>query len=418
MRSRRPRHILLISMAVLLSVVCLSVAAVSLARHRTSNHPRASPPPSAHPTTSPRPTASTKPSLSPEAARIAQVTSAIETNLSALMKRTDASDPRYYSKGVWYDGSSNCFRCTVGPGVEAAAYGVATGSESYLSTAILTFDTAIAGHQRENGSFGPGGTGEGKGDIQTSLFGSELAEVYLMLGKRLDSHRRSVWAKSLARAADFLIANGNLRWYTNGNIVLANALMMDLTYRITRLARFKTAAATAIHFAISPPQNRWYGFGLQYTKNPKKADGSDGAGYFAESDGSTPGYDPAYTMMQVNVTSFWYLLTRNATAKRLTNLLTNELMKRTSTSDWTIDISGGTRHHVPAGQRYGFYVSSISVLALRGGRKDLVKYVQPQTKVLLNAYLGATGFTGDGWSYSFGSELAPILFVQLTTRGW
>ncbi|MCW2541847.1 MAG: hypothetical protein JWN95_3572 [Frankiales bacterium] len=355
--------------------------------------------------------ASAAPALSTSARSFAH------SNLASLMARSSKSDPRYYSAGVWHTGSSTCFRCALGPAVESAVQGVTAGDRAATKVAITSFDIAIRGHRLASGAFGPWPKGEGGPDIQTSLFASELAETYLILGSKLDaSHKRS-WSAALAGAADFLIRNGNLRWYTNGNIVLANALVMDLTYRITKAPRFRSAAATALKFAMTPPQSRWKGFGLHYTKVPKKADGSDGSAYFTESGGGKPGFDAAYTLAQINVVSFWYLLTNNPTARRLANLLTNQMLPRVRTSDWTVDISGGTRH-VKRGVRWGFYVSSISVLAARAGRKDLAKYVAGQTKVLFKNYQGATTYANEMYSYTFGSELAPILYVQSRTKGW
>ena len=85
-------------------------------------------------------------------------------------------------------------------------------------------------------------------------FASELGRSYLALGSALAPAARAEWRGALRRAADFLIANGNLTWYTNGNIVLGNVEIMALAYRVTGQLRYHAAYLRAFAFAISPPQ--------------------------------------------------------------------------------------------------------------------------------------------------------------------
>ena len=113
----------------------------------------------------------------------------------------------------------------------------------------------------------------------------------------------------------------------------------------------------------------------------------------------------------------WFLLTGNPTAERLTNLFFNELIPRVRQSDWTLDVSGGTRR-AKVGVRYGFYGPALPVLALKGGRADLQPAVESQTLVALREFTGATTYSHSSLSNSFGAELAPTVFVLHNTPGW
>lgn len=338
--------------------------------------------------------------------------------LTSLQTRSGGSDPRYLTANVWRDGSPDCLRCTLGPSVLAAARGrdLPVGN-GYVSLAISTMDVAVRDHQRPDGAFVPASSGEGGPSIQTVLTANELAWTYLMLGSRLDANHRAAWSSALTKASDFLIRNGDPAYYTNGNINLAIAMNMDLTARVTGLARFQTVARSSLAFAVSPPQNRWAGFGLHYTRNPTRADGSDGAAYLAESGGGRPGFDPAYGLLQVDMAAMWFAVTGSPEAKRLTNLLYNQLAPRVRTADWTIDVGGGTRRTTP-GLRYGFNSAAPAVLALKAGRSDLVGLVKPQVTAVLLDYPKATAYVNPGLSYNYGVELAPIYLAVTSSPGW
>ena len=338
--------------------------------------------------------------------------------VTSLQNRTSGSDPRYWSNRVWVDGSPGCFRCTLGPSVLAAVRGRdLPAGNGYVWLAVTTMDTAIRNHQRSDGAFIPASSGESNPSIQTSLSANELAWTYLILGDRLDSAHRTAWANSLIKASDWLIRNGEPTYYVNGNINLAVAMNMDLTARITGLARFQTVARNSLAFTLSPPQNTWPGFGLRYTRYPTRPDGADGAGYLAESGGGLPGYDPQYTIFQLDMAAMWFVLTGSPDAKRLTNLLYNQLAPRVRTSDWTIDVGGGTRR--PAlGVRWTFNSAAIAVLALKAGRSDLVGRVRPQVSNVLLDYPKATLAVNPSLSYNYGVQLAPIFLAVTTTPGW
>jgi len=158
--------------------------------------------------------------------------------VDSLSSRSGPSDPRYFSGGVWLSGQDDCFRCNIGPGVAAAAVAASTGDRLAFGLAVLTFDHAIAAHRQADGSFGPPSGGETGDDIQTMMFANELGTALIALTPQLDPGRIQAWTSALTDAADFLIRNGNLSWYTNGNIVLGNTLTMALAYRVTGNATY------------------------------------------------------------------------------------------------------------------------------------------------------------------------------------
>jgi hypothetical protein len=284
-----------------------------------------------------------------------------------------------------------------------------------VKVAVATLDRAIASYHQPDGSFGETTTGN---DIATMTFASELGRSYLALGNALTRETRAEWRAALRGAADFLIANGNLAWYTNGNIALGNAEIMALTYHVTEDARYFDAYQRAFDFAIAPPQARWAGYGLHLTRSPTRVDGADGAGYLAEasSAGAPPGFDPEYTQLQVDVASRIYLLMRDTRSLRLTNELTNALLPRVDRRTWVLDTSGGTRHP-ERGRKVPFTTPALSVLAWQGGRKGFARLAASQFVVIDQQYRSALTFSHQGYYRGLGDQVAPILEAASDHRG-
>jgi hypothetical protein len=326
----------------------------------------------------------------------------VETNLTTI-----SSHQSNLKFGGLYAGPTLCVRCSAGPAVAAAEVAALTGSSVMLNMAVKTFDYLIAEHyNRDTGTITPPMSGEGGPDIQTALFDGSLGQATVALGDRLDAAHRATYASVVARGADFLVRNKNLSWYTNGNIVLANVAVMAFAYKLTGKPAYKQDYETALEFAVHPPQQRWPGYGIQYTKIPKRADGADGAAFLTEA-GAKPGYDPEYTMMQVDTLGRIYLLNADSRVLRLINLETNQLMERVRQSDWTLDTSGGTRHP-QVGRRVSFDSSALTILA-RHGRADLAPLVPAQTAAMVADYLrNATG-TNLALQYFYGIQPATIL---------
>ena len=328
--------------------------------------------------------------------------------VGSLSSQSGPSDPRYFSGGVWVSGQDDCFRCNIGPGVAAAAVAASTGDRLAYGLAVLTFDHAIAAHRQADGSFGPPAGTETSDDIQTMMFANELGTALVALTPQLDPDRIQAWTSALTGAADFLIRNGNLSWYTNGNIVLGNALTMALAYRLTSNPTYQAAYEQALAFAIAPDQQLWPGYGLVLTATPNRPDGRDGAGYLTENGGSGPGYDAEATSAQADVATQLFLVNGDPRALRLMNLLMNQVRPRIDTTAWTLDTSGGTRHPQP-GRSVGFNSPVLAVLAWQGGRGDLAPLVSSQIAMIDHNFRGALTYTNTGMYYNFGTEPTPLL---------
>jgi hypothetical protein len=348
--------------------------------------------------------------LSAEQLRVQRANIAVSAQLAptiaALAARVRAADPYYFSANTFNIGTSDCFRCAAGPALSSAVYAGTSGNKVVLARVVSYFDQAIARNQAANGSFAPKSSSP---DIETTMFANALGATYLVLGARLNAAHRTAWRLSVVRAADFLVKNKNLSWYTNGNIVLANALTMALAFKLSGQVKYKTLTAQATQFALAPPQVRWKGQGLKYTKLGTRADGADSAGYLTET-GKTTGFDADYTQVQLDVTTWWFLLTGDRTALRLTNILFNGLRSRINLTNWHLDTSGGTRH--PQTNRWIWFNSSaLVVLARRAGRTDLAPYVASQSRNVVSSYLFAETRVNNAEAWGFGSQLAPTMMT-------
>ena len=240
--------------------------------------------------------------------------------LRADHNRSGPGDEQYYADGRWLSGDDDSGRRPLDRATAAAVLYDETRAPWLAKVSVATIDRAIGSYRQPDGSFGGAGTGN---DIETMMFASELGRSYLALGRALTQSTRANWRRAMRGAADYLIRNGNLAWYTNGNVVLGNAEVMALTYRVTGEARYHRAYLKAFTFAIAPPQARWAGHGLHLTRTPTRTDGADGAGYLTEagSHGSPPGFDPEYTALQLDIASRIYLLTRDTRSLRLADEL-------------------------------------------------------------------------------------------------
>jgi hypothetical protein len=328
---------------------------------------------------------------------------AARAGLDESWHRASPTDRRFFD-GVWRNGGRGCLRCDVGPGVTAAALGVLDNDRKYVDLAVETMDSAIDRSQMGSGAFAMTGD-DSDPDIQTCFFTAHLGLATRILGRRLDQKHRTAWTDALRGAVDYLQGNGNYEWYTNGNIALCNALAAAVTWGATGDARYETIYRRALSFAEDPPIARWPGRGLAMTKNPTRADGSDGAGYLTEAAGAArPGFDADYVQVQADFAAVIALVTGDPEAIRLTNLLVNELLPRVFKSTWLLNTSGGSRHP-DQNRTVPFTTSALAILADRG-RPDLAALVPSQTAAM-GTYIPDDEAQG---AYElWGSRLAPAL---------
>ena len=315
--------------------------------------------------------------------------------------------------GLWIGGDAVQWRSNSGPGLAAAAVAAYDGDATLRSDAEQTFDTLIAEHQQPNGSFtAVAGTADPQSaPVDTMFFVSNLGMALWALRGQMPAAEAARWASAIAGGANYLVANGNLTYYTNGNICIGNALVMAEAFWATGNPMYETYYQQALSFAEHPTLPRWAGFGLQITRAPTQPNGSDGAGYFAESGGGAPGFDANYTLLQLDQLTRLYLVTGSPDILRLMNLEINQLMPLVDTSTWELDTSGGTRHPQP--DRYvPFSTPALAVLALYGGRTDLLGYVSSQLATSEADYKAYITIWNPGGVEGFGIELASWVLMS------
>ncbi|WP_165400296.1 hypothetical protein [Motilibacter rhizosphaerae] len=331
-----------------------------------------------------------------------------------LTRRTSASDTDWYANGTWTAPTAVLASSRASLGVAVAAAVASSRTTGARATAlrrlaIAGVDATIRKYRLPNGAFSTS-IAASSGDVDTVFLSTTIAQAYLALGPGLDAATALRWRDSVTGAADFLVRNGNLHWYTNGNINIGNAAVMAAAYRLSGRAEYAQDTWTALSYAVAPDQSRWPGAGLILTQAPRRGDGADGRGYFAETGAGGTGYDPEYTTVQADFLSKLYLFSGRPEVLRLVNLLVNQMMSRVDVGDWHLDTSGGSRH---TGRDWRFFTTpALALMAWRGGRPDLQSRAQAQfTRAVHENYTMPIQYDGpNGW---YGLSSQPALELQL-----
>jgi hypothetical protein len=315
----------------------------------------------------------------------------------AALAALPAGDPRSLFAG----GTPENFRSKLGPAQAAAAVAAATGDATALWRATAICKYLVKTYQQ------PGGVWLGHNDVETEFAAGAIGFVLHLVGPRMPAADRALLTSSVTRAADYLVANRNLAYYTNGNINIGNTVVFAAAYEQTHNPVYQADFETALSFATDPKLPRWNGFGLFYTKRPTKADGSDGKAYFAESGGGFPGYDADYTQLQLDQVTRLYLMTRDPRAARLVNLLFNQEWPRIDTTSWLLDTSGGTRH--PEAQRHiGWNSPAMMVLVARGMRPEFRDYLPGQLAHVVKRFDQTVNAFSREMYYSYGEPAMAL----------
>jgi hypothetical protein len=144
------------------------------------------------------------------------------------------------------------------------------------------------------------------------------------------------------------------------------------------------------------------------THVPHRQDGSDGAGYLTESSGGSPGFDPSYTMAQLDTATELYVLTRDPRYLRLMNLLFNQERARIN-SAYTLNATGGSRKNLHT----AFMSAGPAVLVLSGSRPDLVSFWSGQLRRIDVEYRTAMTYSEINYYKGLSSWLLdPVLALQ------
>jgi hypothetical protein len=318
--------------------------------------------------------------------------------VAAYQTRSSASDPRYYSDGVWENGDSTCWPCNIGPAVADAV--LARSDPSRLPVVIATFNRAIADHQMPNGSFAGD---DNAGPIDTGFFVNELGEATAALGTALPSGTRARWVNSIVSGADYLISSGNVVWYANGNLNLAYTEVMYFAWRFTGEARFAAAYNASWNFVLHPPAPRWAGFGFKLARTSTGDPLRDDAGYLTESDGGAPGFDPEYAELQLDTAASLFVLSHDSRALDLMNVLMNMELPRVNSGD-VLNATDGSRHSLLT----PFMTSSLAIL-VHYGRPDLAHLLPAQTTEVSTQYGAFENMTSVDFYFGLSRWLSPVL---------
>jgi hypothetical protein len=230
-------------------------------------------------------------------------------SLSADVAQLVKQQPYVVSQGLWENYDPVWWRAASGPALAAA---MAQLDPAMVAVASRTFDTLIDAHRQPDGSFAHLGSDAQSPDIDTMFFASNLGLAVRALGPSLPAAVRSRWTADVVGAARYLVANGNLAWYTNGNIAIGNALVMALAWKLTGSGYWAGMYEKAIDFAVDPgaTSSKWDGLGLVVTRHATDPNWTDGTGYFTEAGASgKAGFDPDYTQVQLNQMSRLYIVT-------------------------------------------------------------------------------------------------------------
>lgn len=326
-----------------------------------------------------------------------------------------------YQDGIWRSPNTVCWACNNGgPATAAATAYMLTGRSQpqLLADAEGTFDTAIATRQLPNGSFQPPAGDSQPAGIATIFFAVELGNTYFELSPVLGAQRKMRWRSALAAAAYYLIGNGNVTWYTNGNINLDLIELLYLAWRATGDPIIHMAYEQAWSFTLRPPQSSWPGCGLVTLRAPREADGADGAGYLTETGAGGTGFDPEYSSLQLDTATRLYLLSGDPRALRLANMLVNALLPLVDSS-WQLDTSDGTRH-TQADRYVPLITSAFAVLGLHGDRPDLARFIVPQLTAIEYAYAEPWNVYGAVYRRALGNDIAVIALATNVAQpvGW
>jgi hypothetical protein len=323
--------------------------------------------------------------------------------VASYIDKSGPRDARYWRNGSFVSvGGQSCWFCYDTAATAAAVLSrEGRGDVRMRNVAVQTFDHAIRTYQLPDGQFTDG--------VTTGFFTVELGISYLELKPYLDSKTRAMWTTSIRRAADALISAGDLTYYINGNVNLRQTEVMWLAWAATGEQRFRTAYEQEWQFTIAPPSARWGAYGLRYTRAATPGSGgSDGAAYLVESGGSAPGYDPSYTMAQLDTATELYVLTRNPRYLWLMNLLFNQDRPRISGAD-ILDATLGSRKN----DMIPFMSAGPGILLSSGGRADLLGFWLGQLGALHLQYRTAVQYGGINFYKGTSAWLSvPVLAIE------
>ncbi|MGZ4173101.1 MAG: hypothetical protein ACXVQR_01370 [Solirubrobacteraceae bacterium] len=360
---------------------------------------------------------------------------------AATVSSTDQSLLAHYSGGRWMPSAYTSSSWEL---YQIAAVGQATlgalpgGTAAERQVAIDTVNQAIDTHQMPNGDFDNGTAASGTSGVQGSFWGAAEGQIALELKPFLDAGTLAKWTASMEHYVDYLSASGNLLWYANGNMALRHALIALETKLLSGSSTYAQYAASAIQSTLDPSRGgalpAWAPYGLKFSKVPTQVDGSDGSGWLFESangghpdqvpvcaNGMNPcnGFDPHYTMVQLQDALTGYALSDDPQWLRLVNVETNQLMSLTDKSTWLLNASNGSRDNIPAERLYAQVLGIFDEHNIRADLSPATNW-KPQAQSMSQLFSYYRTLSNPNYDvYSLSASLATPLVdaLQVELRG-
>ena len=326
--------------------------------------------------------------------------------LSVYVNRRRPSDPQYWADGSFIarDAGIKCWYCYDTPATAAAVLSVQRdGDVGLRNIAIRTWTHAIRTYLRPSGEIVHG---NGSNGVGTGFFAVQLGITYLVLKPHLPAATRGLWAAAMTAMAKFLIDSGALTFYINGNVNLRQTEVMWLAWAISGQRRFYDDYLREYAFALTPTRPRWARYGLRIVARRRAAAGADEAGYLTESSGDNPGFDPSYTLLQLDTATQLYVLTHDPRYVRLMNAELNQLRPLVN-ADYVLDARGGSRQS----NTIAFLTAAPFVLLISGVRPDLSQYWVGQLTAIHQQFVAAEGFANAGFYNGMSNWLGTAMLA-------
>lgn len=309
----------------------------------------------------------------------------------------------------WPD--KTCPRCNVALGEAAAVSAYATPNAGKLAYAEWIFDQAL--HLApQPGLMTPATNELGPGEA-TMFYIDELGPSLNMLRPQLDQAHIVSYTNAITNAADWLQADGDYSYYSNGNVNIGIAGVAALAYQQTGNPTYLGYYNKTMAFMANPTQPRWKGYGWVVSQQPTSATGVDGAGYFTETGRAGTGLDIDYTQLQVDQLARIWLINHDPKILYYMNMEINTLLAKTNTTTWGLDSSGGTRHPQTNPRRIISFDSVAYQVLANNGRSDL-RANQASELAAINRFLSSPGGYAPGYYYDLG--LLPSVLAMASTN--
>ena len=108
------------------------------------------------------------------------------------------------------------------------------GTVAQRVAAAQTVDAVIANHQLPNGDFDNGTAFSGPASVGGGFWAEAEGLISATLRHSVALARLRTWEQSLARYVTFLTSSHDTDWYSNGNVVLRQAVIILETYQLAR----------------------------------------------------------------------------------------------------------------------------------------------------------------------------------------